>query len=132
MNGVNTPAPTIDRYAPPRPARALVVSAAQLRVATTLTPAASSASGFSPAALRLRPILVFLNTHASRPANANPMYTSAGWLNRLGPRTGILSNPGIATVAGAPRRGYVVPNWAPCNTLVMPSPARVMAIPTTI
>src|SRR5437763_11704256 len=105
MNGVNTPAPTMDRNAPPRPASAPVLIAAQLRVAITLTPAASSASGFSPAALRLRPMLVFLKTHTRSTAKANPRYTSSDWLKRLGPSTGILWRPGIAAVEGAPSLG---------------------------
>ena len=54
------------------PARAPVASAAQLRVATTLMPAASSASGFSPAARRFRPMLVERKIQTSRPAKAKP------------------------------------------------------------
>ena len=49
------PVLTIERYAPPRPAIEPAKRTAQERVATTLTPAASSAAGLSPAARMFSP-----------------------------------------------------------------------------
>ncbi len=68
---------------------------------------------------------------ASRPTKPKAMYTIAGWSKTV-PNTGIRCSSGIATVGVAPSRGYVDPNSACWSTLVIPSPARVIAIPTTI
>ena len=73
MNGVKLPAPTIARYAPPRPASPPAHSVAQVRVAVTLTPAASSASGRSPAALMLSPAEVRRSIQPTTKARAIPM-----------------------------------------------------------
>ena len=73
MNGVKVPAPTSARYAPPSPANAPAHNVARVRVVVTLTPAASSASGRSPAALMLSPAEVRRSTHPTTKASAIPM-----------------------------------------------------------
>ena len=53
-------------------------STAQLRVARTLTPAASSAAGLSPAARTLSPRWVRRIIQATTTIKIRPMYTMAG------------------------------------------------------
>ena len=73
MNASKSPAATTDRYAPPTPAIAPANRTAQVRVPVTLTPAASSAAGLSPAARRLSPQYVRRSIQAT--ATTSPSAT---------------------------------------------------------
>ena len=57
------------------------------------------------------------------------MYTSASWLNRTGPRTGISLRPGIRM---GENPAAVLPTMALPRNPVNPVPRRVRASPLTI
>lgn len=79
-NGTNSPAPTSTMNAPPSPANSPVESTAIVRVRCTPPPAASSACGWSPAALMLSPIPVDLSTQLTKKTTATARYADTWWL----------------------------------------------------
>ena len=104
----NRPSWAMIRTAPPRPPITPDTSRAHQRIRSTLTPAASAASGRSPTARTERPNRVRYKTHQTAPTARMEMYTSRFWSNSTAPTPGIEPSTGIFKDGRVSKRGGVV------------------------